>query len=117
MTVQLTIVQLWALVAGGPIAMVLTVLVGILVNNAVGNAKADKRDGVLRAEIQRLEGIRKADSDRLEGVFKSELRRVEDGFKTELRRVEGVLSAKIDTLTARVKALEDEVRAPLVKRG
>ena len=113
MAVQLTIVQIWALVAGGPIAMILTVLVGILVNNAVGNAKADKRDGVLRAEIQRVEGVLKADIDRVEGVLKSELLRAEG----ELQRVEGVLGAKIDTISARVKALEDEVRAPLVKRG
>ncbi len=37
-TLQLTLMQLWALLAGGPIAMVLTVLVGILVNNAITTA-------------------------------------------------------------------------------
>jgi hypothetical protein len=91
MTVQLTIVQLWALVAGGPVAMILTVLVGILVNNAVTAAKFDKMEGVLKAEIKRLE--------------------------REVQRVEGILSVKLDTLSARVKALEDEVHSPLVKRG
>lgn len=83
MNVQLTVVQLWALVAGGPIAMILTVLVGILVNNAVTGAKIDKIEGIVRAELQ---------------------------------RVEGVLTAKLDTLTARVKALEDEIHSPLVKQ-
>jgi hypothetical protein len=35
MTKQLTLMQLWTLLAGGPIAMVLTVLMGILVNSAI----------------------------------------------------------------------------------
>jgi hypothetical protein len=62
MNVQLTVVQLWALVAGGPIAMILTVLVGILVNNAVTGAKIDKIEGIVRAELQRVEGSRKRNS-------------------------------------------------------
>jgi hypothetical protein len=33
---------LWALLAGGPIAMVLTVIVGILVNNSVTKAHIDR---------------------------------------------------------------------------
>jgi hypothetical protein len=71
--------QLWTLLAGGPIAMVLTVLVGILVNNAITKANI----AVLRSDIQ---------------------------------RIEGVLGAKLDGLSLRVKALEDELHSPLVKR-
>jgi hypothetical protein len=79
MTPQLTVMQLWTLLAGGPIVMVLTVLVGILVNNAITKANiAALRSGLLR--------------------------------------IEGFLSAKIDALTVRVKALEDEMHSPLVKR-
>ncbi len=79
MTPRLTLMQLWTLLAGGPIAMVLTVLVGILVNNAITKANiAALRSGLLR--------------------------------------IEGVLGAKIDALTVRVKALEDEMLSPLVKR-
>ncbi len=44
MTQPLTFVQLWALLASGPIAMILTVMVGILVNNAL-----------LKPEIRRVE--------------------------------------------------------------
>ena len=79
MTPQLTLMQLWTLLAGGPIAMVLTVLVGILVNNAITKANI----AVLRSDIQ---------------------------------RIEGVLGAKLDGLSLRVKALEDELHSPLVKR-
>jgi len=39
MNVQLTAIQFWALVAGGPITLVLTVMAGILVNNAIPGAK------------------------------------------------------------------------------
>jgi len=81
--------------------MVLTVLVGILVNNAVTGAKI--------AGLERgLTGEMKALGARIDGL--------ESSFKSELQRVEGVLSAKIDTLSARVKSLEDEVHSPLVKR-
>ncbi len=79
MTPQLTLMQLWTLLAGGPIAMVLTVLVGILVNNAITKANI----AALRSDIQ---------------------------------RIEGVLGAKLDGLSLRVKALEDELHSPLVKR-
>jgi hypothetical protein len=79
MTPQLTLMQLWTLLAGGPIAMVLTVLVGILVNNAITKANI----AALRSDIQ---------------------------------RIEGVLGTKIDALTVRVKALEDEIHSPLVKQ-
>jgi hypothetical protein len=101
MTPQLTLMQLWTLLAGGPIAMVLTVLVGILVNNAI-----------TKAHINRLE----IKIDKVEGVVTSEMKRVEGVLTSELKRVEGVLGAKIDGLDARVKALEDEIRSPLVKR-
>ena len=94
MTQPLTVTQLWALLTGGPIAMILTVLVGILVNNRL-----------LKSEIGRVEGELRAD-----------VRRVEDGIRAELGRVEGVLTAKLEALTARVKALEDELHSPLVKR-
>ncbi len=90
MNVQLTVVQLWALVAGGPIAMVLTVLIGILINNSS-----------TKSEIARVEGTLKADMGSL---------------RSELQRVEGVLGTKLDVLAARVKALEDEVHSPLVKQ-
>lgn len=39
-----------------------------------------------------------------------------DVFKAELGRVEGVLTAKLDGLSTRVKALEDEMHSPIVKR-
>ncbi len=87
--IQLTLVQVIAMVAGGPAAMILTVLVGILVNNSVNKAN--------------IEGL------------KSDIRRVEDSLKSELQRVEGVLTAKIDGLSTRVKALEDQGRATLVR--
>jgi len=99
--IQLNVTQLWALVAGGPIAMVLTVLVGILINNAVGKSNM----AGLKSEIQRVEGI-----------LTSELKRAEGELKSELKRIEGVLGAKIDALTVRIKALEDEIHSPLVKR-
>jgi hypothetical protein len=79
MTQQLTVTQLWALISAGPLAMVLTVLVGILINNQ---------------------------------LLKSEIRRVEEVVTTKL----GALAEKLDALTGRVKALEDEIRSPLVKR-
>jgi hypothetical protein len=78
MTPQLTLIQLWTLLAGGPIAMVLTVLVGILVNNSI-----------TKAHINRLE----IKIDRLERVLIS-----------EMKRVEGVLVGKIEGLGTRVKA-------------
>ncbi len=54
--------------------------------------------------------------DDMKELFKAEIGRIEVGFTSELKRVEGVLSAKIDTLTVRMKALEDEIHSPLVKR-
>lgn len=112
MNVQLTVVQLWALVAGGPIAMVLTVLVGILVNNAVTKANIE---GV-RSDLGRVESTLRSELQRVENTLRSELQRVEGILRSELQRVEGVLSAKLDGLTVRVKALEDEVHSPLVKQ-
>jgi hypothetical protein len=41
---------------------------------------------------------------------------MKDWVRSEISRVAGVLGAKIDGLTLRVKALEDEIRSPLVKR-
>ncbi len=65
--------------AGGPVAMILTVLVGILVNNAIGKAhftrlegKIDGVERVLKSDIHRLEGK----IDRVEGVLKAEMQRV-----------------------------------------
>jgi hypothetical protein len=110
--IQLNVTQLWALVAGGPIAMVLTVLVGILINNAVGKSNM----AGLKSEIQRVEGILTSELKRAEGELKSEVKRIEGELKSELKRIEGVLGAKIDALTVRIKALEDEIHSPLVKR-
>jgi hypothetical protein len=45
-------------------------------------------------------------------LLKSEIRRVEEVVTTKL----GALAEKLDALTGRVKALEDEIRSPLVKR-
>jgi len=63
----LTIMQLWVLLAGGPIAMVLTVMVGILVNNAItkGNIAA------LRSDILRVEGVLGSKIDVLAARVKS----------------------------------------------
>ena len=107
MNVQLTVVQLWALVAGGPIAMVLTVLVGILVNNAVTGAKIAGLERGLGGEMKPLGWEMKALEARMDAL--------ESSFKSELQRAEGVLAARIDTLTARMKSLENQVHSPLVK--
>ncbi len=115
MTPPLTIMQLWALWAGGPIAMILTVLVGILVNNAVTKANfAALRSeiGGLKSDIGRAEGSLRSNLQRVEGSLKSELA----GVRSVVQRVEGVLAAKIDGLAVLGKALEDEIRSPLVKR-
>jgi len=37
--------------------------------------------------------------------------------EAKLQRVEGALTAILDSLTARVKALEDEIHSLLAKRG
>ncbi len=52
---------------------------------------------------------------RVEGVLGSQIGRVEGVLGSEIVRVEGVLGAKIDTVSVRVKALEDEIHSPLVK--
>jgi uncharacterized protein involved in exopolysaccharide biosynthesis len=65
--------------------MILTVMVGILVNNANIDS--------LRSDLQRIEGA----------------------LRSELQRVERVLSTKIDALATCVKVLEDEIHSPLVK--
>ena len=111
MNVQLTVVQLWALVAGGPIAMVLTVLVGILVNNAVTGAKIAGLERGLAGEMEALS----ARMDGLEASLNARMDGLEASLKAALQRVEGVLSARIDTLSVRVKSLEDQVHSPLVK--
>jgi len=67
--IQLNVMQLWALAAGGPIAMVLTVLIGILVNNALAVAKIGRIEGVLKAEMQRVEGSLTSELKRIEGVL------------------------------------------------
>lgn len=41
---------------------------------------------------------------------------MKDLFRSEIGRAEGVLGAKIDGLSVRVKHLEDEKHPPLVKR-
>ncbi len=45
-----------------------------------------------------------------------EIGRVEGELKAEIKRVNGVLGAKLDGLTVRFKALEDEIRSPLLNR-
>jgi len=87
--IQLTLVQLIAMIAGGPAAMILTVLVGILVNNSVNKTNIEG----LTSDVQRIEG----------------------SLRSELQRVEGVLTAKLDALETRMKALEDQGRATLVR--
>jgi hypothetical protein len=37
-------------------------------------------------------------------------------LRSDIQRIEGVLGAKLDGLSLRVKALEDELHSPLVKR-
>jgi hypothetical protein len=37
-------------------------------------------------------------------------------LRSDIQRIEGVLGTKIDALTVRVKALEDEIHSPLVKQ-
>jgi hypothetical protein len=120
--IQLTLVQLVAIVAGGPIAMILTVLVGILVNNSVNKANIEglrsdlqRVEGSLRSELQCAEGSFRSELQRVEGSFRSELQRVESSLRSELQRVEGVLTAKLETLSTRVKALEDQGHSALVK--
>ena len=112
MTPPLTLTQLWTLLAGGPIAMILTVLVGILVNNAITKAHINR----LEIKIDKVEGVLTSEMERVEGLLTSEMKRVEGVLTSEMKRVEGVLGGKIDGLDTRVKALEDEIRSPLVKR-
>ncbi len=93
--IQLTLVQVIATVAGGPAAMILTVLVGILVNNSVNKANIEG----LKSDIRRVEDSLRADIRRVEDSLRADIQRVEDGLKSELQRVEGVLTAKIDGLS------------------
>ena len=72
----------------------------------------DDMKEMFRAEISSVRSELRADNASL----RSDLQRVEATLTSELKRVEGVLSAKIDGLDVRVKALEHEVRAPLVKQ-
>jgi uncharacterized protein involved in exopolysaccharide biosynthesis len=102
--------------------MVLTVLVGILINNAVGKANfaglRAEMTGLkseLRAEMTGLKAEMAGLKSEMAGV-KSDIHRVEGVLTSELKRVEGVFGVKIDALTMRVKALEDEIHSPLVKR-
>ncbi len=99
-----------------------TVLVGILVNNSVNKAgleglKSDIRrvEESLRSDIRRVEESLRSDIRRVEDTLRSDIQHGDDGLKSELQRVEGVLTAKIDGLSTRVKALEDQGRATLVK--
>ena len=110
--------QLWTLVSAGPLAMILTVLVGILINNAVTKAHIARVEGTLTSkidglgsEIKRVEGTL---TSKIDGLG-SEIKRVEGTLTSEIKRVEGVLGAKIDGLSVRVRALEDVQHAPLVK--
>ncbi len=54
--------------------------------------------------------------DDMKDWFKAEIGRVEGELKAEVKRTDGVLGAKLDGLTVRVKALEDEIRSPQLKR-
>jgi hypothetical protein len=54
--------------------------------------------------------------DDMKELFRSDIQRVEGTLSSELKRVEGVLGGKIDGFTLRVKALEDEIHSPLVKK-
>ncbi len=75
LNVQLTVIQLGALVADGLIAMVLTVLLGILVNNSTGRANHDS----LKSDMQRVEGTLRSELQRFESALTSKIRRVEGG--------------------------------------
>jgi hypothetical protein len=108
MNVQLTVVPLWALVAGGPIAMVLTVLVGILVNNSVNKSNIE----ALRSDLRRVEDTLRTEIR----ILQADNARIESTLRSQIQRVEGVLSAKIDNLDLRVKGLEEEIRLPLIKQ-
>jgi hypothetical protein len=99
------------MVAGGPAAMILTVLVGILVNNSVNKAGLEG----LKSDIRRVEESLRSDIRRVEDTLRSDIQHGDDGLKSELQRVEGVLTAKIDGLSTPVKALQDQGRATLVK--
>jgi septal ring factor EnvC (AmiA/AmiB activator) len=74
------------------------------VRSEIGGVRAEV--GGVRAEI----GSVRAEI----GSVRAEIARVESTLRSELQRVEGVLSAKLDGLSARVKVLEDEGRRPLV---
>ena len=58
---QLAVIQLWALVAGGPLAMVITAFVGILINNSVTGAKIEG----IKSDLLRVEGVLSAKLDAL----------------------------------------------------
>jgi hypothetical protein len=73
MTPQLTPMQLWTLISAGPIAMILTVLVSILVNNGVMKSEIAGVEGVLRGELQHVEGVPTARIDAL--VVRESVRR------------------------------------------
>jgi hypothetical protein len=98
--------------------MILTVLVGILVNNSVNRSNIEG----LKSDLRRVEdslrselGGLRSDIQRVEDSLRSDLQRVEDSLRSDIQRVEGVLTAKIDGLSTRVKALEDQGRSTLVK--
>ena len=74
-----------------------TVLIGILVNN------------------RQLDSLRNEMNARFEAMNQVILR-IEGELRSDLDRVEGVLTVKIDALAVRVKALEDAIHSPLVKK-
>jgi hypothetical protein len=52
----------------------------------------------------------------LKDMLVAKIDKLEGVVNAKIDKVEGVLSAKIDGLSVRVKALEDEIHSPLVKR-
>jgi hypothetical protein len=85
-----------------------TVLIGILVNNR----QLDSLRNEMNARFEAMNQV----ILRIEGELRSDLRRIEGELRSDLDRVEGVLTVKIDALAVRVKALEDAIHSPLVKK-
>ncbi|HMF77529.1 MAG TPA: hypothetical protein VK604_17865 [Bryobacteraceae bacterium] len=91
MTPTLTVFPLWALIAAGPIAMILTVLLGILVNNAVGKA--------------RLDGFEKSGTARFDG-FDARLDAFEKSFTARISSLEQIMMSRFDVVDAKFEAAQ-----------
>ena len=81
---MITPLQIWIALAAAPVATMVTVLAGILVNNAL-----------LKSESNGL---------------RSEIRRLEDTFDEKLRRLEELMLHKFAELDNRLVAVENRLR-------